>query len=88
MTKGVDSWLTFFIMITMALHSTSCQSIQDYNLDVRDEVESYEKTETSESSPSQRSRDGYALFLNIVRLPLFAALGALTVLAKVFGGAP
>jgi hypothetical protein len=73
-------------MLTTALNSVSCQSIDDVHLDVRDEVETYEDPEIKENDASQRGRDAYALFLNIIRLPVFVMIGIGTVLAKIYGG--
>lgn len=63
------------MMLTLILNSISCQSIDDVNLDVRDEVETHETPKEEQNTVAQRSRDGYALFLNMIRLPIFALVG-------------
>ena len=47
-------------MLTMALNSVSCQSIDDVNLDVRDEVETYEDPGIKKNDAPQRGRDASA----------------------------
>ncbi|MEN8680450.1 MAG: hypothetical protein ABF391_10415 [Akkermansiaceae bacterium] len=75
MKTVVCRWIASLMMLTLILNSISCQSIDDVNLDVRDEVETHETPKEEQNTVAQRSRDGYALFLNMIRLPIFALVG-------------
>ena len=75
MKTVVCRWIASLMMLTLILNSISVQSIEDLNLDGRDEVETHETPKEEQNTVAQRSRDGYALFLNMIRLPIFALVG-------------
>lgn len=70
------------MMLTLILNSISCQSIDDVNLDVGDEVEIHKTPKEEQNTVAQRSRDGYALFLNLIRLPIFALVELGTLIGR------
>lgn len=73
----------------------SCHTIENAQLDVRDHLKSHPVESTTESSfestPEESSSDtgleAYAMFVNAIRIPAFVIVGAMEVLAMMFGGA-